>query len=236
MNKRNSKGATGERAATRRRILDAALEVVAKKGAATLALTDVVRLSGVHRATVYQHFRTRNDLIMATSERFSSRFYKAVHGDTQESTEVGQKSLDIVELSTRFADFVMENPDLCRIWLYNILSSPDPAKDSVWKEYEGSFRRLFSTSSAQQQLDSEVTAVLVLAGGILWPLWARAHTTSRAERKALARRFADSLLRLAMFGAVRPECFPDIAAYLKNSDRRSEGASAAPKASKRKKS
>lgn len=211
-----AKGATGDRVATRRRILDAALEMVARKGAVNLALTDVVRLSGVHRATIYQHFRTRNELLMATSERFSSKFYKAVSGDAHGTEKTQQKGLDIIELSTRFADFVMENPDLCRIWLYNMLSSPDPAKDSVWKEYEGSFRRLFSTSDAKHQLDPEVTSVIVLAGGILWPLWARAHVSTRAERKKLALRFADNLLRLAMYGAVRPESFPEIATYLEN--------------------
>lgn len=227
-----AKGATGDRVATRRRILDAALEMVARKGAVNLALTDVVRLSGVHRATIYQHFRTRNELLMATSERFSSKFYKAVSGDVHRTEKAQQKGVDIIELSTRFADFVMENPDLCRIWLYNMLSSQDPAKDSVWKEYEGSFRHLFSTSDAKHQLDPEVTSVIVLAGGILWPLWARAHVSTRAERKKLALRFADNLLRLAMYGAVRPESFPEIAAYLESN--RSNGGRSAEKPKRKK--
>lgn len=201
-------------AATREAILDAAFVLLAKNGAENLALTEVVRLAGVHRATAYQHFKTREELVKAAAERFSDKFYKAVLGETGMPDQPRPNASGIIELNERLANFVMENPELCRIWLFEVLSSSDPAKDRFWKEYEGSYNRFSKTDLAQPKMDSEVMSVLILAGAILWPVWARAHAKGGAERRRLAQRFTDQLLRLSMYGSLKPEQFPDLAAHL----------------------
>lgn len=203
-----------DKAVTRGRILDAALTLIARNGSNNLALTDVVRISGVHRATVYQHFKTREDVVHAAADRFAGKFYDAVLGQSGMQVEPRPDANNIIELNIRFANFVIDNPELCRIWLFEVLGSSNPAKDPVWKEYENSFRQFFATDIAQPALDSEVITILVLGAGVLWPIWARAHTRTRAERKELARRFTDTLLRLAMWGTLKPEQFPEIASYL----------------------
>ena len=58
----------------------------------------------------------------------------------------------MADLTDRLANFAMEDPELCRIWLVQVLSSPDPTRDRLWKEYEGSTARFARTKLAQGAL------------------------------------------------------------------------------------
>ena len=66
---------------TRREILQAALEVLAKDGPESLSVAEVARRAGVNRGTAYQHFPTREDLAHATASWVSERMYQAFYGD-----------------------------------------------------------------------------------------------------------------------------------------------------------
>ena len=64
----DNSGRRVQAARTRRRILDATIELVGRPGGA-LVLRDVARLAGVALPTVYKHFRTRAALLAAVKER-----------------------------------------------------------------------------------------------------------------------------------------------------------------------
>ena len=66
---------------TRREILQAALEVLAKDGPESLSVAEVARKAGVNRGTAYQHFPTREDLAHATASWVSEQMYQAFYGD-----------------------------------------------------------------------------------------------------------------------------------------------------------
>jgi AcrR family transcriptional regulator len=68
---------------TRREILQAALEVLAKDGPESLSVAEVARRAGVNRGTAYQHFPTREDLAHATAEWVSERIYDEFYGDLE---------------------------------------------------------------------------------------------------------------------------------------------------------
>jgi AcrR family transcriptional regulator len=55
---------------TRRRIVEAAIELHRTKGPARTTLSDVARLAGVERHTLYSHFPQLRDLMLACSGRF----------------------------------------------------------------------------------------------------------------------------------------------------------------------
>lgn len=198
------------RAATREAILDAAINIIAEKGADNLALTDVVRVAGIHRATAYQHFKTRDDLIKAAAKRFSEKFYSVVIGDSGVKTEPA----DVIDTNIRLSNFVIDNPELCRVWLFNVLGSSDPSGDKFWKELEAHFGEFYASDRAQKGLDAEVVVLMVMAGAILWPIWTRAHAKSAEERRELAERFSIQLLRLMTFGSMKPEYFPEVVEFL----------------------
>lgn len=201
--------------ATREAILEAARTRLAADGPEGLSLSEVAHLAGVNRGTAYQHFETREKLIKATAEWVSDKLFRAVFGDPETIGERRVEQVDIAEMTDRLSNFAMDNPELCRVWLLQVLSSPDPASDPFWKEYAGSQTRFAQTPLAQENVDVEVLSVIMLAGAFLWPVWARAHATSEPERRALARRFAQECLRVSMYGSLRAERFPEIGERLK---------------------
>jgi AcrR family transcriptional regulator len=200
--------------ATREAILEAACTLLAKDGPEGISLSEVAKLAGINRGTAYQHFETREKLIDAATADVSDTMFRAVFGepDTVGERNVGQ--VDIADMTDRLVNFAMENPELCRVWLLQLLSSPDPTTDPFWREYAGSLERFAATGLAQDGVDAEALSVITLAGSFLWPVWARSHAQSDDERGVLTRRFAQEMLRLSMFGSVRPEHYPEIAERL----------------------
>ena len=56
-----------KKARTRQQLLDAALKIYAHKGAGELALNELAQEAGVSNGTVYNYFRTREDVLEAVS-------------------------------------------------------------------------------------------------------------------------------------------------------------------------
>jgi len=204
--------------ATREAILEAALTLLSRHGPEAISLSEVAHLAGVNRGTAYQHFATREKLIEATAARASDWMFRTVFGNGPEAAERRVEDVDIAEVNERVTSLAMANPEVCRVWLLQLLASPDPAADRFWREYEGSIRRWAATGLSRDGIDSEALAVLMLAGTFLWPVWARSHAKSDEERAELSRRFTTEVLRLSLFGTMRPECYPQIVAKLADAD------------------
>jgi len=200
---------------TREAILEAARSCLAHDGPEGLSLAEVARIAGVNRGTAYQHFKTRENLIAATAQWVSDKLFHAVFGDPQKVAERRVEQVDVAELTDRLSAFAMDNPELSRAWLLQVLSSPTPAKDRFWREYQGSTARFATTDLAQENVDAEVLSVIMLAGAFLWPVWARAHADKKEDMRPLAHRFAQECLRISMYGNLRSEHYPEIAARLR---------------------
>jgi AcrR family transcriptional regulator/transposase-like protein len=199
---------------TREAILEAARSCLAHDGPEGLSLAEVARLAGVNRGTAYQHFKTRENLIAATAEWVSDKLFHAVFGNPQKDSEGRIAKVDVADLTDRLSTFAMDNPELSRAWLLQVLSSPTPTKDRFWRAYLGSTARFVTTDLAQENIDAEVLSVIMLAGVFLWPVWARAHAEKKEDMRPLARRFAQECLRVSMYGNLRSEHYPEIAARL----------------------
>ncbi|MCW1431171.1 TetR/AcrR family transcriptional regulator [Novosphingobium sp. JCM 18896] len=200
--------------ATREVILEAARTLLAKDGPEGISLSEVAHLAGVNRGTAYQHFETREKLIEATVAWASDKLFRAAFGDPETVSERRFEEEDIAAMTERLTAFAMENHELCRVWLLQVLASPDPAQDPFWREYCGSLERWAASDLAVPGIDAEVLSVMNLAGIFLWPIWARAHAENDAGRAALAQRFADETLRLSMYGSLRADAYPGIAERL----------------------
>ena len=199
---------------TREAILAAARQRLAQDGPEGLSLAEVARLAGVNRGTAYQHFHTRENLINAAAEQVSQSLYRAVFGHEYGTRRRKVKKIDIAEVTDRLAIFAMGNPELSRAWLLQVLSSPDPARDLFWREYEGSTARFAETELAKEGIDTEVLSVIMLAGAFLWPVWAQTQAKGGEDLRPFAERFADECLRISMYGNLRSEHYPDIARRL----------------------
>ena len=201
--KRTRRGPNPER--TREAILEAAREVLAQEGRGGLSVARVAQRADVHRATAYQHFQTREQLIEATAAWVSERLYNEVFGDPAVVHDGPVETISVKDITNHLARFAMENPALGRVWLLELLTSRRPASDSFWRQYESNFRKFAETEFAQPGIDTEVASVLMVAGCFLWPVWARAQTRSAKEREQMAERFAREIIRMCLHGTLRPE-------------------------------
>jgi AcrR family transcriptional regulator len=203
--------------ATREEILEAARGILAVDGIEGLSVSAVAQAAGVNRGTAYMHFENREELVALTISSVSEILLAAVYGDQTELDSDSVEQIDLVALTENLAHFAMHNPDLCRVWLLQVLASDNPAEDIFWKKYVGSLGLFTDTRLAKPGIDAEVLSVIVLAGTFLWPVWAHAAKMSEAERKASAERFARELLRLSMHGSMVAEHLPAVQQRLEQS-------------------
>lgn len=190
---------------TREAILEVAGKLLAKDGPEGLSVSQVAQAAGVNRGTAYHHFQTREQLLDATKTWVSEKLCKEVFGDDPVIAE--QNPHSVIE---NLATFAMDNPEFGRAWLFEVLSSDKPGSDPFWSLYKTKIDNFVKSDSAQPGIDSEVHTVMMLASVFLWPVWARAQTSSATGRKKMAKRFADELLRLELHGLLNPEKFPGI--------------------------
>jgi AcrR family transcriptional regulator len=195
---------------TREAILEAAREVLAQDGKEGVSVAQVAQRAGVNRGTAYQHFQTREQLIEATAAWASERLYRSVFGDPAVARNQPVGTVDIEGVMEHLADFAMENPEIGRVWLFELLTSRRPADDPFWQKFVSNLERFAKTDLAQPGIDAEVVSVLVLAGTFLWPVWARAHARTAKERQQMSKRFSRELLRLSLHGTLRPEKYPGL--------------------------
>src|SRR5882762_6444991 len=139
---------------TREAILEAAREVLAQDGKEGLSVARVAQRAGVNRGTAYQHFQTREQLIEATTAWVSEKLYRAVFGDPTVADSQPVGSINIDSLTEHLATFAMENPELGRVWLFELLSSKRPSDDPFWQQFLSKFERFAKTDLAQPGIDA----------------------------------------------------------------------------------
>ena len=196
--------------ATKLAILNACLSSLATGGPDGVSLIAVARTADVNRSTVYDYYRTRENLIAETTAWISNRLFRAVFGDVETLGERPFENTDVLELNRRLVNFSMENPELCRVWLMQVLAMPDPTLDPFWREYEGSVEQFAGTEVAQPRHRSR--GVHRAYPGRRVPL-ARPRTGPECKAPRWLPKPNGSCvksIRLALYGAMRPEFFPDL--------------------------
>ncbi len=170
---------------------------MAQRGPEQLAVSEVARRAGLNRGTAYQHFRTREDLISAVREAFAeelSRLLAAAGG------------LD--ERIDRIIEYFVANPALARLWIYELLSGEPQRSSPAWDAYVSRIEAFAGSGAAREGIDAGMLAFILVAAPLLWSLWSRAG--AGGEISVQTGRFARELKRLLLFGALRPESWPDV--------------------------
>lgn len=213
--------------ATRVAILEAAKTVLARDGAESLSVSSVAKLAGVNRGTAYQHFQVKEDLVRATLDRVSHQLLDAVFegGDRGGEAPEDQLAPDLEHIdevinrmaafNLRLAEYAVENPDIGRIWLYDVLSRENPREDVFYKRFAQALQTLAESDASEDDMDVEVLAVIMLTGYFLWPVWVKAHARGKKARRRMAARFAGEVLRLSMDGVLRADSHAILRAYVR---------------------
>jgi AcrR family transcriptional regulator len=212
---------------TRIAILEAAKTILARDGAEGLSVSSVAKLAGVNRGTAYQHFQVKEDLVRATLDWVSHQLLDAVFeggdlgGDPPEDLPPPDRAHlpevinGMASFNLRLAEYAIENPDIGRIWLYDVLSRENPKEDVFYKRFAQALQNLAESDASHEDIDVEVLAVMMLTGYFLWPVWVRSHARSKKARRQMAERFASELLRLSMHGVLCADSHSILKAYVK---------------------
>lgn len=201
---------------TREAILRVAGKLLAKDGPEGLSVSQVAQLAGVNRGTAYHHFQTREQLVNATTQWVSDRLCKEVFG-TSDPSGVEADRLDPQTVIEKLAGFAMEYPEFGRVWLFEVLSSSQPAHDPFWNIYKKHMDNFVQSEYAEPDIDDEVHAVLMLVGVFLWPVWARAHAGDEVERNEMAKRYSREIMRLSLNGTMRKDKFSQLVSGMNES-------------------
>ena len=206
--------------ATRESILKAARTVLSEDGPEGLSVSRVANLAGVNRGTAYQHFATREDLLKATADWVGDQLLSDGVFASEGSENIGDRKMPaseqpVFETMESMVKFAVENPELGRIWLFEMLSSKNPSGDKFFERYKKGIEALIEGEFGHEDVDSEALAVLMLAGNFLWPVWVDAHAKSKRERSAMTKRFSREMLRLCLYGVLKPKRYPHLSKMLK---------------------
>lgn len=152
------------RAATRERIAEAALELVAEGGYASAGVQAVARRAGVATGSVYRHFHSKAELFAVVFRRASQRELDLVAAVTaDESLAVAERVAAAVEA---FARRALAGPVLA----YALIAEPvDPAVEAerlaFRRGYRDAFARALEEGIANGELrdhDAQIVAAAIV--------------------------------------------------------------------------
>jgi AcrR family transcriptional regulator len=171
---------------TRRRILDAARQLMAERGPESLTVSAVAHAAAINRTTAYQHFRTRDDLVSEVTRELIGEVGAYLAGRRP-----------VVEHMDEIAEYFLEHPELARLALHWLLSeSPIPREGTNLLLAET--RRLLDSGGARRDADPEMLGHLMMGVAVLWPLYARVEFEDDVARRAATARLARELKRVLL--------------------------------------
>lgn len=208
--------------ATRAAILEAARNILAKDGAEGLSVAQVANLAGVNRGTAYQHFPGRKELLDATIASVSQALIDAVWSpDDALLTPQGVMRFSdrsLVGSAGRLAEFTAQNASFCRVWLFELLSSDNPGSDPFSRTWFESVKSFCASDDAVPGIDAEAYAAFTLMAYLSWPVWMHTEKLKPSAQRTMGQRLVQEVLRMAMYGVMKPDRFPTVRETLEHED------------------
>ena len=183
----------------RRQLLDAAARRFARQGFRATTIRDVAGDAGMLPGSLYYHFASKNDLLLAVYEEGVQRIAANVDGAV---AEVSGPWARLEAASTAHLDTVLDRSDYAQV-IVRVL--PQDAEDvsgrlvALRDQYEERFERLVDELKLPSRADRR-SLRLFLLGALNWAqVWYRPGDEVPAD---IARRFTD-YLRRALDGGQR---------------------------------
>lgn len=154
-------------------LLHCAVVAFANKGIGRAVHADVAELAGVSVPTVFNYFRTREDLVDAVLtevERFYLEVANAAHGNDLSAIEA------LYEHGNQFVNAAVEHQEYVKVWLEWTSS----LRDDVWPRYLLLHNRVISqiARTIQRGIDSQEVNVNLTARELAMIFMGSAHSVA----------------------------------------------------------
>jgi AcrR family transcriptional regulator len=166
-------------------MIETAVRLISEKGVEALSVSALARAMGVNRTTVYYHFETREALIAAVKAWSSDQLARAFG-------PIGSRA----ERTDYITRFVLENPELIKLWIEDVLSPGDmrdsyPQWDALVKGVRASLE-----AAAPGEADAEVFCVLLLTSAFIGPRVFRNRVSPGESTERIVERFRKEWQRI----------------------------------------
>ena len=174
----------------RERILDTAYELFSRRAVRDVGVDEVIERAGVAKATLYRHFRSKDDLVIAFLERREERWTVAwVEAEARRrGTTPEEQLLAIFELFDEW--FQRDDFEACSF--INVLLEMGPAHPAG----QASVRHLASIRTVVGRLAEETALRDPASFAHSWHILMKGSIVSATEGDALAAQRARSMARL----------------------------------------
>lgn len=190
--------------AARKAILRAARAMLCERGPEAVTVSEVAHRARVNRTTAYQHFRTREELIGAAITELADEVSRMLEADVP----MGER----IDLMIRY---FLDHPEVARLWMFHLLANIRLPDREGWNRYLRTVEGFASSDAAQEGIEPEMLAYILMAAALVWSLEVRTEPNLAADVDGATSRFVRELKRLLLFGVVKPEKSPDLLAALK---------------------
>ena len=170
---------------THQQMIETAVRLISEKGLEALSVASLAREMEIDRTTVYYHFSTREALVAAATSWSSEQLAKAF-----------QPTASRAERIDYISRFVLENPDLIKLWLDDFVS-PGDIRDSYpqWDELVKGVEASLSAAHGAEA-DAEVFCVILLTSAIIGPRVFANRVHPQARPAQVVERFRKEWQRL----------------------------------------
>lgn len=144
---------------THRELIETAVRLISESGAEALSIAALARALGVNRTTVYYHFDSREALLEAVTDWATAQLAKGM-----------DESLAQPERAALVNRFVLDNPELAKLWIDDFVSGDDIRKSyPLWDQLAKGTQKVLDAQHPGEDIDAEVYCVIMLAGAIIGP-------------------------------------------------------------------
>lgn len=174
----------------RRRIMDAATELIAEHGYHGTRIADIVRQAGVAQRTLYEHFDGKENLFLAI---FDTTIQEAIRRVENAYAGAGDAWTDRIEAGIgAFLSYIAEEPDLARVCLIEALS----ATPGTAKHYDDSMQLCVQLARRTLPTDASLPDTMeeTLAGSVIWIVYQRVRRREAEQVEGLLKELSDFVL------------------------------------------
>lgn len=144
---------------THRDLIETAVRLISENGSEALSIAALARAVGINRTTIYYHFDSREALLEAVTDWASGQLARGM-----------DESLTQPERAAHVNRFVLDNPELIKLWIEEFVSGTD-IRDCYpnWDELAGGLQKHFDANLPEEKIDAEVYCVMLLTASIIGP-------------------------------------------------------------------